>query len=270
MVENGSRKTIQSITIQSITNFLKKSSGIRYDYRVNFLFSYFTVILFLPLDYFSKVIYNICMVIAIDGPAGAGKSTIARLLAERLHLTYINSGNIYRVLTLGCLKKGIDIENPDAVIMFAEQANITYCEREIFLDQENVNALLHSDEIDKTSPLLSAIVPIRRIVNTLIRKISKDIDVVVEGRDMTSVVFPNAEYRFYLDASVETRAKRRFEQSVSGLSLEEITAAIQKRDEIDRNKIEGSLKIVDGVIVLDTADLTIEQTYDKLLAYIRL
>jgi cytidylate kinase len=209
------------------------------------------------------------MVIAIDGPAGAGKSAIARLLAERLHLTYINSGNIYRALTLGCLKKDIDIKNPDAVITFAEQAHITYRDGEIFLDRENVDSLLHSDEIDKNSPLLASVVPIRRIVNALIHKISDNIDVVVEGRDMTSVVFPNAEHRFYLDASVETRAKRRFEQNVSGLSLEEIAAAIQKRDEIDLNKVEGGLKIVDGVRVLDTSGLTIEQTYDKLLTYIK-
>ncbi|MDR0644714.1 MAG: (d)CMP kinase [Treponema sp.] len=209
------------------------------------------------------------MVIAIDGPAGSGKSTIARLLAERLQVTYINSGNIYRVLTLGCLKKGIEIKNSDSVIAFAEQAHIAYREGEIFLDRENVDALLHSDEIDKNAPLLSAIVPIRRIVNGLIRKISKGIDVVVEGRDMTSVVFPDAEHRFYLDASIETRAKRRFEQGTSELSLEEITAAIQRRDQIDRNKAEGSLKIAEGVTVLDTMGLTIEQTYDKLLAYIR-
>jgi len=90
-------------------------------------------------------------------------------------------------------------------------------------------------------------------------------DIVVEGRDMTTVVFPDSKYRFYLDASADSRAKRRFDQGVSNLSLEEIKTAILQRDEIDKNKAEGSLKIADGVHYLDTSDLTIIEVYDKLI-----
>jgi cytidylate kinase len=129
--------------------------------------------------------------------------------------------------------------------------------------------LLHTDEIDRFVAPLSANVPIRHVINDLIRKIALTLNVVVEGRDMTSVVFPRAEHRFYLDASVEARAKRRFDQGVSRLSLEEILTAIRERDEIDKNKPEGSLKIVPGVVYLDTSGLTIRQVYDKLIEEIK-
>jgi len=211
------------------------------------------------------------MVIAIDGPAGSGKSTIAKLLAEKLtdkdgkEFTYINSGNLYRTLTLGCIRAKIDIKNSEKVIEFAKNAQISYQKTEVFLDGENVTELLHTDEIDKFSAPLSAIVPVRHIVNDIIRKIAKGQNIVVEGRDMTTVVFPNADYRFYLDASADSRAKRRFDQGVSNLTLTEIKNAILQRDEIDKNKEEGSLKIAEGVQYLDTSDLTIIQVYERLL-----
>ncbi|MDR2094437.1 MAG: 30S ribosomal protein S1 [Treponema sp.] len=206
------------------------------------------------------------MVVAIDGPAGTGKSTIARMLADRLQYTYVNSGNIYRTITLGCLRNGIVAEDKDAAVRYANNVRIEYRRNgELYLDGEHVTPLLHSDEIDKYTALLSAIVPIRHTVNDLIRRLSSGLDIVVEGRDMTSVVFPNAEYRFYLDASVQERAKRRFLQGVSNLSLEEIEKAIEDRDIIDKNKPEGSLKIERGVVYFDTTGLTIEQVYDRLL-----
>ena len=205
------------------------------------------------------------MVIAIDGPAGSGKSTIAKLLAEKKGYTYINSGKLYRAITLGCIRAKIDLQNSEKVIEFAQNINIFYKKDQVFLNGEDVTNLLHTDEIDKYSSPLSAIVPVRHIVNALIRQMADGRDIVVEGRDMTTVVFPDAEHKFFLDASADSRAKRRFDQGVSNLSLEEIKTAILQRDEIDKNKVEGSLKLADGVQYLDTSDLTIIEVYDKLV-----
>jgi small subunit ribosomal protein S1 len=218
------------------------------------------------------------VVIAIDGPAGSGKSTIARLLAEKLRLpgkegafTYINSGNLYRAAALGCLRRGLHPGQGEEVQAYAQTARIEYLPAgRVILEGEDVTDLLHSDEIDRYAALFSAIVPLRQAVNRCIRKIARDIDAVVEGRDITTVVFPRAEYRFYLDASPEARAQRRFDQGTSQLSLEEILKTIKERDEFDQNKGEGNLKIGPGVEYLDTSLLTIEEVYAKLEAKIKI
>ena len=210
------------------------------------------------------------MVIAIDGPAGSGKSTIAKMLADNLKgadgqaFTYINSGKLYRAITLGCLRAKIDTSDSEKVLEFAKNIKIDYEKTEVFMDGENVTNLLHTDEIDKYSAPLSAIVPVRHIVNDLVRSLANGRNIVVEGRDMTTVVLPNAQHRFYLDASADSRAKRRYDQGVSNLTLEEIKTAILARDEIDKNKKEGSLKIAEGVQYLDTSGLTIIEVYEKL------
>jgi small subunit ribosomal protein S1 len=210
------------------------------------------------------------VVIAIDGPAGSGKSTIARLLADKLDLaggkfTYINSGSLYRAITLGCIRRNIGIHESEKVLEYAEKADIEYRDGNVFLDGEDVSDSLHTDEIDRFSAPLSAIVPVRHVINDHIRRIAANVNAVVEGRDMTTVVFPRAEYRFYLDASSESRASRRFNQGVSRLTEEEIRKSILERDEIDKHKEEGSLMIAPGVVYMDTSDLTIVQVYDKLV-----
>ena len=210
------------------------------------------------------------MVIAIDGPAGSGKSTIAKMLANRLKdrdgnsFNYINSGKIYRALTLGCINEGIDPKDEGKVLDFAKKALIMYSNDRVILNNEDITDRLNTDIIDHFAAPLSGIISVRHLVNDFIHTISNKINVVVEGRDMTTIVFPDAEHRFYLDASVDSRAKRRFLQGVSQLSLKEIKMAIIERDKIDMNKKEGSLKIGANVIYIDTSDLTINQVYDIL------
>ena len=199
------------------------------------------------------------MIIAIDGPAGAGKSTIAKLIAEKLNITFLNSGSFYRAITLSLLRNNIPLTDTNAEICHAEKLDLDYKNGRLFLNGEDVEDILHSDAIDLNASKVSCIVDVRHIVNKKIKMITKKISIVCEGRDMTTVVFPEAEYKFYLDASIEAQAKRRFNQGVSNLSLEEIAESIKKRDEIDKNKQEGSLKIAEDAHYIDTSDLTIEQ-----------
>ncbi len=199
------------------------------------------------------------MVVAIDGPAGCGKSTVAKILAERLHLTFLNSGSFYRGITLALLRAGIDLKDEQKVLDFARGLNLDYVNSHLFLEGEDVEDLLHTDQVDAHAAQVSAIVPLRHIVNEKIREVTKSLSIVCEGRDMTTVVFPNAEHKFYLDASIDVQAQRRFNQGVSDLSLEEIKESIRKRDEIDKNKAEGALKIAPDALYIDTSHLTIEE-----------
>ena len=199
------------------------------------------------------------MVVAIDGPAGCGKSTVAKILAERLHLTFLNSGSFYRGITLALLRAGIDLKDEQKVLDFARGLNLDYVNSHLILEGEDVEDLLHTDQVDAHAAQVSAIVPLRHIVNEKIREVTKSLSIVCEGRDMTTMVFPNAEHKFYLDASIDVQAQRRFDQGVSDLSLEEIKESIRKRDEIDKNKAEGALKIAPDALYIDTSHLTIEE-----------
>lgn len=210
------------------------------------------------------------MIVAIDGPAGTGKSTVAKIIAEKLNITFLNSGSFYRGITLGLLRDKIDLNNEEKILEYAENLDLDYVNEHLILNGEDVNHLLHQDIISEHSSPISAIVELRNIVNKKLRKITEKQSVVCEGRDITTVVFPNAEYKFYLDATSEVRAKRRFNQGVSDLSLEEIKAAIEKRDEIDKNKKVGALKIAEDATYIDTSLLTIDEVCEIIIGKIHL
>lgn len=205
------------------------------------------------------------MVVAIDGPAGCGKSTVAKIIADRLNITFLNSGSFYRGITLSLLRSGQDISDHEAVIQLAQSLDIDYVDSRLVINGEDVEDQLHTDQVDAHTAQVSSIIPLRHIVNEKIRHITKSLSIVCEGRDMTTVVFPDAEHKFYLDASIEVQALRRFNQGVSKLSLEEIKETIRQRDEIDKAKAEGALKIAPDATYIDTSDLTIEQVCEIII-----
>jgi cytidylate kinase len=204
------------------------------------------------------------MIVAIDGPAGTGKSTIARMVAESMGFTYVNSGSIYRAMTLRVLRTRIDADDAEAVIACSRQASIEYRNGSLFLDGADAEQELRTAPVDAVVAQLSAIPALRAIVNELVRRIAGSTDAVVEGRDMTTVVFPDADAKFYLDASPDARARRRFDQGASDASLDDIRRNIEMRDAIDKSKSVGALKIAPDAEYLDSSHLTIRQVYDKI------
>jgi cytidylate kinase len=203
------------------------------------------------------------VIIAIDGPAGSGKSTIARMLAEGLGFAYVNSGSIYRAMTLRVLRQGADAGDAEAVIACSREAKIEYRAGRLVLDGSDSEAELRSKGVEARVAQLSAIPALREIVNEIVRRIAGSTDAVVEGRDMTTIVFPDADAKFYLDASADARALRRYDQGDGSASLEEIKRNIAMRDEIDRTKSIGALKIAADAEYLDSSHLTIQEVYDK-------
>ncbi len=203
------------------------------------------------------------MVVTIDGPAGVGKSTIARRSAQIAGFSYINSGSFYRAVTLAVIEEGGDPKDAESVLATARGCTLDLRDDRLVLNGEDVDDRLHGDDVDAWVAELSAIPEVRVIVNRRLREIAGGRDVVVEGRDIGTVVFPDAELKIFLDADVATRASRRYRQGVSGLSLAEIEKSIQERDTVDRNKPSGALFPATDALRIDTSHLTIDQVCER-------
>ncbi|HGJ63801.1 TPA: 30S ribosomal protein S1 [bacterium] len=210
------------------------------------------------------------MIVAIDGPAGTGKSTIAKLIAERLGFLHVNSGNFYRAVAVWALEHGIHYSDTEKLIDSLKNISITYTQNNVLLNGRDITEQLHTDAVDAIVAQISAIKEIRLFVNEQLRALAQNHDIVMEGRDITTVVFPNAEVKLYLDASPEARALRRYNQGTSNMSIDEIKASIIARDTIDKNKAFGSLAIAPEVIYIDTSYLTIDEVYEKVYNKIQL
>ena len=210
-------------------------------------------------------------VVAIDGPAGTGKGTITKLIAQELGLVNIDTGAMYRCITLKGIRQGINcLERKEELIQIAKDINI-YIEnhngnQQTFLDGENVTTEIRSKEVSDFVSQLSSIPEIREIVVNLARNIAEGKDVIMEGRDITTVVFPKAQVKIYLDADVEERAKRRFkenqEKGIPG-DYEQVLENVKMRDYNDMHKKVGALKIAEDAIVVDTTKMTIEEVKEK-------
>ena len=159
------------------------------------------------------------MVVAIDGPAGTGKSTVARRVAEKTGFLYLNSGKFYRAITYKALKQGKRKENRHAIIATAADISIEVDKEAFWVDGERLDRELHTSEIDADVAEVSSIPEVRISVNSRLKKVAEELDLIVEGRDMQTTVFPKAAVKVFLDADVETRARRRYEQNDSEESV---------------------------------------------------
>ena len=208
------------------------------------------------------------MIVAIDGPAGSGKGTISKKLSELCGLTYIDTGATYRCLALKVLENNIDLEDKDAIIDAASKINVRFTlDAKTYLDDVDVSSKIRTPEVSSAASKVSSIPKVREYMVDLQRRKANSDDVIMEGRDITTVVFPNADYKFYLDASIEERANRRYKQNLEkGIesSLEEIKKSIEERDYADMHKEVGSLMRTDEQTYIDTSNMTIDEVVEEI------
>jgi len=216
------------------------------------------------------------IVIAIDGPAGSGKSSTAREVARRLNFTYIDTGAMYRAITLAAIRAKLPVDDYAAVTELAEKADIRFKwvdeNLHTFLNGDDVSVPIRSAEVAQLVSPVSAIGSVREIMVQRQREMASTTNIVMEGRDIGTNVFPNAEFKFYLEANLETRAKRRiadYQKIGQNLTIPEIMAEIQKRDKIDSSRKHSPLKKAEDAIVIDTSDLQFEEQVSMILDKVR-
>ncbi|MFO3664682.1 (d)CMP kinase [Anaerococcus sp. ENR0831] len=205
-------------------------------------------------------------IIAIDGPSGSGKSTISKRLARVLNIQYLNTGAMYRAATLYFLEHLLNEDSRIEEIKKAlDDIKIDFRDNEIFLNGVNVEKEIRSDIVTKNVSWVSANSLVRERLVNMQREIAKEKSFVLDGRDIGTVVFPNAKYKFYLTANARQRAIRRFEQNESKLTVEEIEQAIIDRDNYDSTREISPLKKADDAIEIDNSNLNIDQTINLIL-----
>ncbi len=211
------------------------------------------------------------LVIAVDGPAGAGKSTIAKIIAKNLNINYIDTGAMYRAITYKCLKNNIDINNEEEVSKLAKNTDIDFKDNNIYLDGQILTDEIRTMEVSNNVSNVAKIKDVRYLMVDVQREIGKRSSVILDGRDIGSYVFPDADYKFFLIATPEERGKRRFiELSKKGYdtTLEEIIQDIIKRDEIDSNREFAPLVKSEDAIEIDTTGKTIEEVVETVISKI--
>jgi cytidylate kinase len=212
------------------------------------------------------------IIIAIDGPAGSGKSTTARLVAQKLGYTYIDTGAMYRALTLKVIESNIDPNDEDSIVKLAENTRIDLIYEngnlKVILDNRDVSDKIRTPEVTSLVSVVSAHPKVRDIMVKKQRELGKDGGVVIDGRDIGTVVFPNADLKIFMTADVKERAKRRQKElKTQGfeIEIEKLIKEIEERDEFDSNREISPLKKADDAIEIDTTNLTIEEQVELVL-----
>ena len=212
-------------------------------------------------------------VIAIDGPSGAGKSSVSRIVGEKKRFLHVDSGALYRIMTWQALEKGVDTDSPEAVAAFAGEVAIE-CRPEngaieYYVNGEKPGDRIRKPEINAHASQVATVKAVRDKITSLLRGMTQYGDLVVEGRDITTAVFPESPARFYLTASAEARARRRqkeeIDKGIANQSAEAVKASLLARDKIDSTRKYAPLKKADGVFEIDSSDLTLDEVVETVL-----
>ncbi|WP_282930029.1 (d)CMP kinase [Anaerococcus sp. Marseille-Q7828] len=207
-------------------------------------------------------------IIAIDGPSGSGKSTISNELAEILKIQYLNTGAMYRAVTHFFLENSINEDASDEQILsMLGKIKINFIDNEIYLNGKNIEKEIRTDQVTKNVSWVSANALVREKLVSMQREIANEKSFVLDGRDIGTVVFPDAKYKFYLTASSKERARRRFLQNESELTIEEIEKSIIDRDLYDSSRENSPLRKADDAIEIDSSMQSIDQTIDAILSH---
>lgn len=214
--------------------------------------------------------------VAIDGPAGAGKSTIAKRIARRLGYIYVDTGAMYRAMAYYLIQNQVDAADQEAIAAACQHADISICyqdgEQVVLLNGENVNAYLRTEAVGNMASVSSVVPEVRKKLVELQQKLARETDVVMDGRDIGTVVLPDADVKVYLTASVETRAKRRFlelQEKGEPADLVKIAADIEDRDYRDMHRDISPLRQAEDATLVDSSDMTIDQVVERILELCR-
>ncbi len=212
------------------------------------------------------------MIIAIDGPAGSGKSTISKLIANDLGISYLDTGAMFRIVTLYFLENDLDINKDVNIDYLKENISIDIKENNFYLNGKNVSKEIRDNEVTKKVSYIAALKSVRDFLLFEQRNISNNRDIILDGRDIGTVVFPNSEVKIFLTASAQKRAKRRVEQNLSlniDSNYEEILEDIIKRDELDSTRKISPLKKAEDAIEVDTTEASIQEVKNKIINIIK-
>lgn len=211
------------------------------------------------------------MIVAIDGPAGSGKGTITKLVGKKLDLIYIDTGAMYRCVTLECLNKNVKVEETEKIMDILQNIDIQFViegdDQKVILNSEDVTSKIRNKEVNEYVSPVATVAVVREKMTYLQREMSVSKNIIMEGRDIGTSVFPNADVKIYLDATPEERANRRYKQNIENgitTSYEEILANVKERDYIDSHRELSPLRQAEDAVYVDTTSLTIDEVVEKI------